>query len=81
MYGLRRVVLGSRAVGAVLGLEKVATLIGSLRNKASRFWPSVGPPWIVVVAGSKPRDSKVGTAKSPLGPIRVSGTSQQYDEK
>jgi hypothetical protein len=61
IYGLNIVVLGSKDVGAVFGLEKVATLSGCERKRSRRLCASSVPPWIEVVASSNPICDIVGT--------------------
>lgn len=70
--GESRVVLGSRAVGAVWGLENVATSKGCERKRSRQACASVVPPRMDVVDGGKPILDRVGTAKSPSAPVRWS---------
>jgi hypothetical protein len=54
------VVLGSSEVGAVRGLENVATAGGLERKRERREWAEVVPPRMEVVEGGKPSSRRVG---------------------
>lgn len=62
---------GSNAAGDVLGFSNSATRFSSFINSSNTSSALVSPP-LTVPSATIPNSSILGTAKSPLGPLKLS---------